>query len=361
MKILLLVQDWISFYNQAEALTLGLDQIKANYKIMLIGDIKKREEVYRDFKPDVVVGIGSWHKYKEFVEEPLSKGIKALPWIVSDDAVEDYINGYNRLKIVATTSNYCREIFVRDGIKIEKLKVLPEAVDHDFWKKTLESQEKTFLKMISVKSNFKIGDKYDLLKAKKEGIPILLTMGGDVTSKGSQEILKALNKIDKKIKWFYLLKAWPQEHTFVRGQEEYRLIKELGLEERVRYMVVDFSREFVRDLINICDIYVAPSRSEGFGLPFVQAELCEKPIISIEALSVVDVVANKKTGFLVKPVKENGILKADIDELAKYLDILIKDKKLRNKMGKEGRSFAIKNFSPELIATRLVEYINLLD
>lgn len=360
MKVLLLVQDWISFYNQAEALALGLKQIGVDYKMVLTTAVEKSDQIYQEFKPDVVVGVGSWHKYQEFVKKPKSLGIKVLPWIVSDDLVEDHIDGYNQLEIIATPSHYCQEVFVRDGISPEKLKILPEAVDPDFWKKITETQEQTFLKMLSVESSFQIEEKYDLVKAKQAGVPLILTMGGDVTSKGAQEVLKALAKLDRNLKWFYLLKAWPQAHTFKRGQEEFELIKKFGLENRVRYMVTDFSREFVRDLINICDIYVAPSRGEGFGLPFVQAQLCEKPVISVKALSIVDVVDSGTTAFLAKPIKEDKLLKADIDDLAMYLDKLIRDKDLRDDMGKKGRSFAIEKFKPQTIASKLLEYIDLL-
>ncbi len=358
MKILLLVQDWISFYNQAEALALGLKQIGADFKMVLITEVEKSDKIYEEYKPDLVVGVGSWHKYNEFVKKPLSLGIKVLPWVVSDDLIDDHIEGYNQLDLILTTSNYCKEVFVRDGIKPEKIKILLEAVDDDFWKKISKTEEEEFLKMLSVKSSFKIEEKYDLVKAKSEGVPLILTMGGDVTSKGAQEVLRALANLDKNLKWFYLMKAWPQEHTFKRGQEEFALIKKFGLENRIRYMVTDFSIEFVKNLTNICDIYVAPSRGEGFGLPFVQAELCEKPIISVEALSIVDVVDNGKTGFLAKSMEEDGILKANIEELTMYLDKLIRDKNLREEMGANGRKFAIKNFSPKLIAGKLVEYIN---
>jgi len=358
MKILLLVQDWISFYNQAEALALGLKQIGADFKMVLITEVEKSDKIYDEYKPDLVVGVGSWHKYNEFVKKPLSLGIKVLPWIVSDDLIDDFVDGYNQLDLILTTSNYCKKVFVRDGIKPEKIKILLEAVDDDFWKKVSKSEEEKFLKMLSVKSNLKIEEKYDLVKAKSEGVPLIMTMGGDVTSKGAQEVLRALANLDKNLKWFYIMKAWPQEHTFKRGQEEFALIKKFGLENRVRYMVTDFSIEFVKNLINICDIYVAPSRGEGFGLPFVQAELCEKPIISVEALSIVDVVDNGKTGFLAKSMKEEGILKANIEDLTMYLDKLIRDKNLREEMGRNGRKFAIENFSPKLIAGKLVEYIN---
>jgi len=358
MKILLLVQDWISFYNQAEALVKGLRQTNADFKTVLISNKEELERCYREYKPDVAVGIGAWDKYYEFVEDPLSRGVRVLPWIVSDDLVKDHIDGYNKLKLILTTSSYCKKVFIRDGIKEEKLKILHEAVDSDFWKKSLNAEEeKKFLDMLSVDSSFKIHPKYDLNNIKKKGIPIILTMGGDVTSKGAQEVLRALGKLDKSLEWLYILKAWPQAHTFNRGQEEFQLIRDLELEDKVRYMVTDFSIEFVRNLINICDIYAAPSRGEGFGLPLVQAEMCEKPIVSVKALSIVDIVVDKETGFLAEPIREDGILKGNIDDLAVNLETLIKDQKLRKTMGKKGREYAVKNFEPKFIALNLLKHL----
>ena len=359
MKILILIQDWISFYNQAEALVIGLKQIRADFRTVLISNKEEVERDYREYKPDVVVGIGAWDKYYEFVEDPLARGIKVLPWIVSDDLVEEYIEGYNKLKLILTTSNYCKKVFIRDGIKEEKLKILHEAVDCDFWKKSTNAEEeKNFLKMLSVESSFKIGEKYNLTEIKKKGIPIILTMGGDVTSKGAQEILRALNKLDRSLEWIYIMKAWPQAHTFNRGKEEFQLIKDFELEDKVRYMVTDFSIEFVRNLINICDIYAAPSRGEGFGLPLVQAELCEKPVVSVKALSIVDIVKDKETGFLAEPMREEGLLKGNIDDLAESLETLIKDRNLREKMGKKGRVFAVSKFEPKLVASNLVKHLH---
>lgn len=360
MQVLILVQDWISFYNQAEALALGLGQKGINHKLVLLTEVEKSDKIYNEYKPDVVVGVGSWHKYKEFVERPMSLGYKVLPWIVSDDKIEDFVEGYNNLKLILTTSYYCETVFIRDGIKPDKLKIMYEAVDPEFWNKTSNESEEKFLRMLSVESNFEISKKFDLVKAKKDGIPLILTMGGDVTSKGAQEIIRALARLDKNLEWYYIMKAWPQKHTFVRGQEEFDLISKFGLEDRVKYMVVDFSKEFVRDLINICDIYAAPSRGEGFGLPIVQAQMCGKPIVSVEALSIVDVVEKDKTGFLAKPTMEDGLLKADIDDLTKYLDKLIRDKNLRLEMGKRGRRSTIKKFAPTKIAEQLIGYIRMI-
>ena len=38
-------------------------------------------------------------------------------------------------------------------------------------------------------------------------------------------------------------------------------------------------------LIAACDIYAAPSRLEGFGMPQVEAGACGKPVIGIKAMA----------------------------------------------------------------------------
>lgn len=358
MKILLVVQDWISFYNQAEAMSVGLRELGVDHKLIRMAEVEGSSRIYRVYKPDVVVGVGSWHSFEAFVKKPKSLGCKVLPWIVSDDLVERYVDGYNELNLIATPSNYCENVFVRDGIRAEILRILPEAVDPERWYQQNKEETEEFLRYISIESSFPIPWKYDLSGLKKEGVPFILTMGGDATSKGAQEVIKALAKLDRKIQWIYLIKTWPQEHTFRRGLEEYELIKRYNLEERIRYMVADFSQEFIQSLISICDIYVAPSRGEGFGLPFVQAQMCGKPIVSINAHSIQEVVVSGETGYLVKSVRDNGILKADIDDLAKYLKLMLTDDKLRGKMGQAAKNHAIKNYHPKVIANKLLTLIN---
>jgi len=360
MKILLLVQDWISFYNQAEALATGLKIRGVDHKLVRLAEIEGAESEAWKYKPDVVVGVGSWHSVEPFVRLPKKLGFKVLPWIVSDDVIERYIDEYNQLELVATPSNYCENVFVRDGIKEEIIEIMPEAVDPKQWTHLTKKEEGDFLDYISVKSSFGLESKYDLGKLKREGVPFLLTVGGDATSKGAQEVIRALARLDKKIPWIYLIKTWPQAHTFRRGLEEFELIKQFGLEDRIRYMVTDFSQEFVRSLFSICDVYVAPSRGEGFGLPFVQAQMASKPIISINALSIRDVVVHGKTGWLAKPVRENGLLKADIGELTSHLEKMLTNKELRMKMGREARKYAFGNYRPEVIADRLMELVALL-
>ncbi len=53
----------------------------------------------------------------------------------------------------------------------------------------------------------------------------------------------------------------------------------LGIEKNVTYTTNTISRNFMPYLFGACDIYAAPSRLEGFGMPQVEAGACEKPVI----------------------------------------------------------------------------------
>lgn len=359
--ILLIARDGYSFVNQANALATGLTELGVKNKVIrLVGEFPVKEII--DFKTDLIIGIGSWHSYPDFVEVPESLGIKYLPWIVSDDKIDKYINEYNKLKYFLTTSNHCKKIFVDGGIFPEKVEVLPEAVDNKFWKKIGSRKLNEFIKLISVKSSgLVLPLTYDLEKIKKEKIPILFTTGGDATSKGAQEVISALAMLPAEIKWIYIIKTWPSSGSFGRSVEELVLAERLGVLDHIRYISGEFSFEFIRNLMNLCDIYVAPSRGEGFGLPLVEAQLCGKPVVTMMATSTQEIVENEVTGLVSKTISVKGQPRADITDLSKILSKILSDEKLRNKLGKKAKIKAIEKFGPKNIASALISHINYFD
>ena len=123
-------------------------------------------------------------------------------------------------------------------------------------------------------------------------------------------------------------------------------------------------------LVGACDIYAAPSRLEGFGMPQVEAGACEKPVIGIKAMGMLDTLIHEKTAFLAgvaqKIVVNDVILgeesgfesnhkvkfeiprtvdyRANVQDIAKYMLTLMNDEKLRNEMGTAARKHVIENF-----------------
>lgn len=126
------------------------------------------------------------------------------------------------------------------------------------------------------------------------------------------------------------------------SQENYlkNLCKELHIENDVTFLGFvnpdDVIREFQR-----FDISVFPSTldSESFGVAAVESEACGTPVI----------VSN--VGGLMESTKPNEtslvVTKKSVEDLAEKLNILIRDKELRIKMGKAARKFVEENYSLE--------------
>jgi len=87
------------------------------------------------------------------------------------------------------------------------------------------------------------------------------------------------------------------------------LAKELGVEDRVKFLGT-LPHKMVPDLLRSADLFVRPSRAEGFGVSFVEAMACGVPVITCPSGGIVDFVVDGETGILVKPDDPKGLAEA---------------------------------------------------
>ena len=360
MKITLLVpQSGHSFVNQAQALTLGFKELGHETSVVRV---EKEFQVSKlqMAEPDVIIAVGSWVHYRELIEGPKSAGFRVVPWLVSDDQVDRLHDELNHLPVLLTTSNHCRSIFLRDGVTTQ-IAVIPEAVDDTFWKPLGWEDVEPVAELLSVREKgISLPPRFDIVRLKKEGVPILFTTGGDATSKGALEVIHALGAIhasDPNMPWIYLLKTWPAAGSLQRSADELELAAGFGIADRIRYVVGEYSREFLRGLMNLCDIYVAPSRSEGFGLPLVEAQLCGKPAVGLAATASGETIVDGETGFIIRADTASDQPRADIGRLTEILSKLLLDTSLRTQLGKQTRLHARKTYAPTIIANKFLPYI----
>lgn len=113
-------------------------------------------------------------------------------------------------------------------------------------------------------------------------------------------------------------------------------------------------REDVKELLKQCHIFVFPSfYMEGLPKSLIEACAIGRPIVTTRSIGCKDVVEDGVNGYLV-PVK-------DAKALAEKLKVLIDDKDLRLRMGKESRIIAERDFSLcEVIKTHLSIYEELV-
>ena len=128
------------------------------------------------------------------------------------------------------------------------------------------------------------------------------------------------------------------------------LSKTLGTEDAVRFLTsVDDNK--LPDTYRNCDVFVLPSvyRSEAFGMSQLEAMSCGKPIIStnIHGSGVSFVNKNEFSGIVVTPRDEKALASAMIK--------LMKNKKLRLRLGANARKRALDIFSEKITNKKVLE------
>jgi glycosyltransferase involved in cell wall biosynthesis len=103
-------------------------------------------------------------------------------------------------------------------------------------------------------------------------------------------------------------------------------------------------------LYNLCDIFLFPSRLEGFGLSVAEAMACGKPIVATNGSSLPELVIDEKGGFLCEI--------DNVRDFAEKIRHLADEEDLRREMG----AFNRKRVEEKFELSRMVrEYINLYD
>ena len=353
---------------QGDLLYKGLLQMGVDARAVHFESAQEKEWYYRWFEPDVVVGVGYWGHTPELVLHPLRYGVQPVPWLVADGYIANYQDVLNALPLILVTSNWVKEMYVRDGINGDKIEVLPVGCDTD----TFIPFEKNDKKILAVRESLGISPEQIMI----------LTVGGDAASKGAQEVMQALAMIDSKAPdWKYVCKVWPQPRTKMQNLADLEMAKQLGIDKNVTYATNTISRNFMPYLIGACDIYAAPSRLEGFGMPQVEAGACGKPVLSINAMGMLDTLVHGETALLAKVAKRivvNDVIlgnesgyednhkvvfaeprtvdyRASVDDIAKYLMELMTSVRLRDTMGQAGRVRVVENFDYRVVAKRFVQ------
>ncbi|HUW56472.1 MAG TPA: glycosyltransferase family 4 protein [Planctomycetota bacterium] len=355
---------------QGDLLYRGLKELGVDTHAVNFEAPQEKEWYYRWFEPDVVVGVGYWGHTPHLVLHPQRYGDLPVPWLVADGYMANYLEVLNALPLILVTSNWVKKVYVRDGLDAAKIEVLPVGCDTD----SFIPREKSDPKVAAVRES---------LGVSLEQI-LILTVGGDAASKGAQEVMQALSIIDTKAPdWRYVCKVWPQGRTEEQNLHDMQLATHLGIDKNVTFTTGRCSRNFMPYLMAACDIYAAPSRLEGFGMPQVEAGACGRPVIGIKAMAMLDTLVHGKTAFLARVAQEVRLretvlgedegyqpghrvvfkrartadYRASVHDIADYLLRLMTDEKLRDKMGAAGRKRVVENYDYRVVAKRLIKIL----
>ncbi|MDQ3120005.1 MAG: glycosyltransferase, partial [Verrucomicrobiota bacterium] len=134
--------------------------------------------------------------------------------------------------------------------------------------------------------------------------PVILTIARLASAeryKGYDQVLSAIPAIRRQFPDVrYILGGRGPD----RGRVE-SLIAELGVAENV--ILAGYVPEHeLCEFYNLCDVFAMPSKGEGFGIVFLEAMACGKPVIAGNKDGSVDAVLSGRIGALIDPddVKE---------------------------------------------------------
>lgn len=178
--------------------------------------------------------------------------------------------------------------------------------------------------------------------------PIVGTVGRLIPHKGHECLLRAAS---------LLLRQLPAVQFLIVGGGPERkrleaLAEQLGIARSVTFTGFLPMRENMFPIFSALDVFVLPTKKEGFGVVFVEAMASTLPVVACDIAPVNTIVKQGETGILVPPDDSEGFARA-------LLRLLV-NADLRKSMGAAGRLRAFALFDLHQALLRTVEVFDRL-
>ena len=213
-------------------------------------------------------------------------------------------------KVICVSNFTKQQMITRHKTDAEKCEVLNNAVD-------------PFIKLPEVfEKPGRLLKRYRLLNT----TPVIFTLTRLASTeqyKGHDQVIKVIGKLKDKFPGIKYILAGQYDH-----QEEIRiqkLISEAKVDEQV--ILTGFIAEAeIPDYFLLADVFVLPSKKEGFGIVFIEAMACGLPVICGNADGSVDAICNGELG---RSVNTDDLLELE-NTITAYLNCpLTPDSRLR--------------------------------
>ncbi len=242
---------------------------------------------------------------------------------------EKYVSPYvyRHARAVIANSSFTVNLLKNIGVRSENIHLIHPGVDTDHFRPDLD--------VSSLREKFNLQDK-----------KIVITISRLQERKGQDYVIRAMSLV---------LKEVPNAHYIIVGDGEERerlegLVKDQSLEPYVSF-VGCVSEEELPYYYNLADVFILANRItstddvEGFGMVFIEANACEKPVIGGRTGGAIDAIIEGKTGLFVDPKDEKDI--------AEKIIYLLKENNKAAELGRNGRKRAVRDFQWDSIASRI--------
>ena len=167
--------------------------------------------------------------------------------------------------------------------------------------------------------------------------PLLLAMGRLHENKAFDVAIRAL--VDLPGAWLWIAGEGPQ------GPALTALAAECGVADRVRFLGW---RDDTGSLLQVCDIFVCPSRHEPLGNVVLEAWAARKPVVACEATGPATLMADGESGVLV-PIDDPAAL-------AHAISGLIGDPERMSTIAEASRQRYEAEFTEDAVVRRYIEF-----
>ncbi|OGZ04642.1 MAG: hypothetical protein A2648_00905 [Candidatus Lloydbacteria bacterium RIFCSPHIGHO2_01_FULL_41_20] len=176
----------------------------------------------------------------------------------------------------------------------------------------------------------------------------LVTTSRLVRKNACDDVIKALALLPQNVH-FAIIGIGPDE------KDLRRLAKENKLEARVHFWG-EIKHDQMPSYLKVCDIFIRPSLSEGFGISFIEAMAADLPVIATQEGGIADFIFDPErnpnklsTGRAVNPRDPEGIARA--------VELYISDKKKTEEIIKNAREMVFQKYDWNLIARDMKEKV----
>ena len=202
--------------------------------------------------------------------------------------------------VLLAVSNYTKEALEKmPGIRKDKITVFPNTIDPLF------KEPVSFEKPVHLKERYQIYN----------GSPVLFTLtrlSSKEKYKGHDKVIGSLEKVNKVFPGVkYIIGGKADEQELKATQH---LIKEKGLTDVVS-MTGYIADEELTEHFMLSDVFVMPSKKEGFGIVFLEAACCGLTVVAGNKDGSRDALMNGELGILVDPDDEEAIAEGIIKAL----------------------------------------------
>ncbi len=171
---------------------------------------------------------------------------------------------------------------------------------------------------------------------------LIVSLGALAHDKGTRELVQAVARLNRSGRRVDLALAGPSLSAFDRWYTALDEVDRVGT-----HALGVVSADEKRDMLDAADIVALPSRTESFGIVYLEAWANRKPVIAAEAGAVPELVHHGKNGVLV-PFGDVGALTTAIERL-------LDEPEFAKALGEHGFRLANARYTWDMVYKRVTE------